>query len=92
MFRYWILGKSIAAALLATGLLSPAAAQSPAQPLLPPDLAWHGALPLEAQPRSRPPTPAATAAPCGDALCRARLVGELWKKGGVALDVTPWRW
>lgn len=91
MFHAWILGKpSLAAAapLLLSLIALPSAAQQPAP--APPDLTWHGAAAGEAP----PPLPLAPRDRrlCEDALCRARLVGELWKKGGVALDVTPLRW
>lgn len=92
MFRDWVVEKSgLAASLLTVSLLaSPAAAQPPAPPT-PPDFTLHGAAPAEAQP---PPPPFVAQEPslCRDPLCRARIEGDLWKKGGVALSITPFSW
>jgi hypothetical protein len=51
----------------------------------------HGAAPDEVQPSSPPPV-AKEPSLCRDPLCRARLDGDLWKKGGVALSITPFSW
>ena len=87
MSIYCSFEKSAWAALpLAFGLLAaPAAAQHP--PPAPPDLTLPDPLPQAA---AKPPP---EAGPCRDLLsCRPRLVGELWKKGGAALDITALRW
>jgi hypothetical protein len=93
MFRSWIVEKPVAAALLAAAILVlPAAAQQPAAPASPFDFTLHSAESGEAQPQPLPLFPEKPR-PCEEAFaCRARLVGELWKKGGVALDITPFRW
>ena len=91
MFQARIFRKPGRALPLALSLFAlPASAQQPA-PAPPPDLAWHAAAPDEAQPPPLPPAPP-DGRLCEDPLCRARLVGDLWKKGGVALDLTPFRW
>jgi hypothetical protein len=92
MFHDWVVEKSRpAAALLALSLLaSPAAAQPPAPPS-PPDFTLRGAAPAETQP-PRSPLVAREPSLCRDPLCRARIDGDLWKKGGVALSITPFSW